>query len=240
MVAEREERAGERPENAAARSSVGGAAGRLMLLMLGVGLSVMIPFLALGEFSLDQQWLKTYGQWAWLAGIVALILDIFVAIPATAIITSLGMEYGPLLGGAIGAVGSFLSGLIAYGLTRLIPQRVVGILLGRHEATARRFVVRCGPLAVACSRFLPLLPETICCVAGLTRMPARSFCLALLCGSVPMSFLYATLPWLISNNGLALLISLLIPVPVWWFTRWLLLRLSADDTAELPPQQSEP
>jgi uncharacterized membrane protein YdjX (TVP38/TMEM64 family) len=65
---------------------------------------------------------------------------------------------------------------------------------------------------VALSRWLPLLPEVIACLAGLTRMPLRTFTLSLAVGSVPMGFVYAAIGAAgQSRPGLALSLSIIVP-----------------------------
>ena len=85
---------------------------------------------------------------------------------------------------------------------------------------------RSGAFAVACSRWLPLFPEAISCVAGLARMHFGRYCAALLCGAVPMCFAYAALTTVSENQFVPLVISILMPVPIWWIAGRLLYRRS--------------
>ena len=48
-----------------------------------------------------------------------------------------------------------------------------------------------GASVVIVSRWLPLFPEVISCMAGLAKMPPGIFLLALIAGSVPMSLTYS-------------------------------------------------
>ena len=66
-------------------------------------------------------WLEQFGRnWAWLAGIALITADLALPIPGTVVMAALGYVYGPWLGGAIGAAGSILSGLLAYGICRRV------------------------------------------------------------------------------------------------------------------------
>ena len=85
---------------------------RLFGLFLGLTLLVIIPFLIWGDglehslAALDaEQWRKRFGAWAWAVGIVLLMADLVLPIPATAVMTALGILYGPLLGGLLAAGG---------------------------------------------------------------------------------------------------------------------------------------
>ena len=61
--------------------------------------------------------------------------------------------------------------------------------LQRYEA----LFSRSGWWLVALSRWMPLLPEVIACLAGMSRMKARTFFLSLACGSLPLGFVYAAI-----------------------------------------------
>jgi uncharacterized membrane protein YdjX (TVP38/TMEM64 family) len=184
---------------------------RLWRLFLIFAVVLCVPFLLWGgrfEAWLSGEaavaWLRGLGAWGWLGGIGLLVGDLVLPVPATALMSALGFVYGPWIGGVLGAVGSFLSGALAYGLTRWIDPRWAAKLAGEAELGAyRSLFARSGPWIVALSRWLPLLPEVVACLAGLSRMRARVFFLALACGSVPLGFVFAAIgatgaerPWL--------------------------------------------
>ena len=53
-------------------------------------------------------------------------------------------------------------------------------------------------------------------MAGLTRMPASSFFLALTCGTLPMAFPFATVGHVgLRSPALCLLLSALVPLLLW-------------------------
>lgn len=86
----------------------------------------------------------------------------------------------------------------------------------------RKFFERSGSFAVAGSRWLPLLPEAISCLAGLSRMHFGKYSIALLCGTVPMAFAYASLAEISEEKWVPRLISIVLPVPIWWIAGRLL------------------
>jgi uncharacterized membrane protein YdjX (TVP38/TMEM64 family) len=47
--------------------------------------------------------LRHYGSWAWALGIALIWADLVLPIPQTAVIAALGIIYGTLLGGLLGA-----------------------------------------------------------------------------------------------------------------------------------------
>lgn len=211
---------------------------KLARLFLILGVILLIPFLLWGgrfeawfSGAAAVEWLRGLGPWGWLGGIGLLMADLFLPVPGTAVMSALGFVYGPWVGGAISAVGSFLSGALAYGLTRALGPRWAARLAG--EADLKKYealFARSGAWIVALSRWLPLLPEVVACLAGLSRMPARPFFLSLACGSLPLGFTFAAIgaagqekPWL------ALALSALVPAALMLLARkWL----------KPPPQES--
>ena len=198
---------------------------RFVLLFIALVAIVLIPFFIWGDtlmafFSADGSiaWLNTYGQWAWAIGILLLVADLFLPLPATLIMSALGYIYGPLVGGLISAVGSFISGSLGYWLCRMLGENTAIKMLGQKEFDrGKKIATSIGGWVVALSRWLPVFPEVVACMAGLTRMPVNYFYLALACGSLPLGFIYA----FIGSSGiahpvLALCISAGLP-PLIWF-----------------------
>ena len=96
-------------------------------------------------------------------------------------------------------------------------------LLGERDyARGKMLFRRSGGWIVVVSRWLPVLPEVISCMAGLTRMPWPRFVIALVCGSAPPAFVFAFLGQAGSHHpGLALAVSAIV-APVLWLIagRW--------------------
>lgn len=83
--------------------------------------------------------------------------------------------------------------MAAYGLCLRLGRRGARWLTGDAglEEGERVFRGELGGWLVALSRWMPVLPEVVACLAGITRMPMRRFFPALCAGSVPMGFVYA-------------------------------------------------
>jgi uncharacterized membrane protein YdjX (TVP38/TMEM64 family) len=197
---------------------------KLLLIILVLILIVVGPLLFFGERWDDAlsgrsgfEWLQRQGKWAWAAAIGLIVADLVLPIPATGIMAALGMLYGPVIGGFVGTAGSISAGLVAYGLCRLIGERAAVRLVGRRDLQrAHGFFERSGGWAVAVSRAMPLLPEVITCLAGLTRMPFGRFVAALICGSLPMGFVFAGLGYAGQNQPMpAMAASILAPLALW-------------------------
>jgi len=197
---------------------------RLALIILALVALMLTPLLFFGDQIDDQftgeaglQRLQDYGGWAWLVGIALIVGDLVLPVPSTAVISGLGMIYGPWLGGLLGGAGSTLAGLVAYGGCRLLGQRFSGYLVGPNElAKLDRFFARYGLWAIALSRWLPLLPEILCCLAGLSHMRLGPFLAALSCGSLAMGLTFGFLgAAYLDRPVLGLAISALIPLVLW-------------------------
>lgn len=197
---------------------------RLFLAVLSLVALMLVPVLIFddeidgylgGEEGLRR--LQEYGSWAWLVGIGLIVTDLVLPVPATAVISGLGMIYGPGLGGLLGGIGSTLAGLVAYGGCRLLGKRFLDFLVGEANLEKLgRFFNKHGLWAIALSRWMPLLPEALCCLAGMARMRFLPFFAALSCGSLAMGIAFGFVgKAYLDNPVIGLLISALIPVVVW-------------------------
>lgn len=198
----------------------------MRIVWIGIGLAVLflIPFFLWDRnftawFTGDAaiQWIRGWGALGWLAVIVLLLLDIVLPVPGTAVMSAAGFLYGTFVGGIVCSVGAILSGLTAYVLCRRLGQGFAEKLAGPKDLEKGRIVFeRNGILLIAVSRSLPLLAEVGACLAGLTRMPFPAFSLALVMGCVPMAFIFSYIGAIGQTNaGLALLLSLVVPVVLW-------------------------
>lgn len=182
--------------------------------------------------------LQEYGAWAWLAGVGLLVADLVLPVPSTVVISGMGMIYGPWLGGLIGGAGSVLAGLIAFGGCRLLGKRVLDFLVGEANLERLgRFFARHGLWAIALSRWVPILPEALCCLAGMARMRFGPFLAALACGSLAMGFAFAFVGVAYRDAPvLGLVLSAAIPVAVWPLV-YALLRRPKPETALAPAEE---
>lgn len=201
---------------------------RLLLLFILLAAIVLVTFFIWGDnlmtiFSEEGTigWLNEYGQGAWLAAIVLLMADLLLPLPATLIMSALGYIYGPVAGGFIATIGSFMAGALGYWTCRLVGENAAIAFLGEKDfERGKKISDRIGGWVVALSRWLPVFPEVIACMAGLTRMPPYKFHLALLCGSLPMGFIYAIVGYTGNTNPwLAIGLSAGLPPLIWFVIR---------------------
>lgn len=207
---------------------------RFLLLFAGLALLALVPFVLWGDalaafFTAEGTvaWLHDRGAWAWAAGMGLLVLDLVLPLPGTVILSALGYVYGTVAGGLIGAAGSFLSGTVAYGLCRWLGHGAALRLVGARDlARGERLFERAGGWIVALSRWLPILPEVVACLAGLTRMPAARFFVALACGALPLGFTFAAIGAQgVERPALAVVLSAVVPALLFLAARPVLRRL---------------
>lgn len=196
----------------------------LIILILVILAGIIVPFAIWGdqfdaELDLNgvQRWMAGYGNWAWAAGVALLVADIVLPVPSTVVMSALGLMYGWWVGGLIASAGSMLAGIVAYAACRWMGRGAARWIAG--EEGLRRgeeiFAQRGGWL-VALSRWMPVLPEAVACLAGLSNMKWRVFLPALACGSVPTGFAFAAIGHLGQNSpGQAMVLSCVVPVLLW-------------------------
>ena len=205
---------------------------RLLLTGLFMTLVLAVPFLVWGNLfsgNVNRELLTAYGGWPWLGGIVLLTADILLPMPATVVMSALGAIYGPFIGGAAEAAGAFISGAIPYLCCRKLGRGAAEWIVGRDElAKGESLFGRYGGWAVALSRWMPLLPEVVACIAGMVRMPPGKFFAALACGSIPMGFAFAAMGHNMGADepGLTIILSALVPALLWLVVGRILARLS--------------
>ncbi len=164
-------------------------------------------------------WFSRTRSFAWLMGIVLLISDILLPVPATGIMAALGAVYGPWAGGAASVIGSVCAGLMGYGIAKFFGQRASTRIASQEEIERfRSFFDRWGSYAIILSRIMPVIPEVTTILAGLSGMNFRRFLLALIAGSLPVSFLFS---WMGSYSGftpgIGIFFAVLIPAVLWPF-----------------------
>ena len=65
-----------------------------------------------------RDWMQSWGAWSWAAGIALIVADIVLPVPATVVMSAIGLAHGWLVGGVSWSVGSLLAGIIAYAACR--------------------------------------------------------------------------------------------------------------------------
>lgn len=195
---------------------------RLWLLIGALLALIVVPFCIWGQWfeaMLDLEgakaWMESLGAGAWMGGVLLLVADLLLPIPSTVVMSALGLVYGWFWGGVASVGGSVLAGLVAYGLCRRFGHKPAAWLAGEDGLAKAEalFKSQRGGWLVALSRWMPVLPEGVACLAGLSSMPFRTFFVALISGCVPLGFTFAAIGAVGEERpGLAIACSALAPV----------------------------
>jgi uncharacterized membrane protein YdjX (TVP38/TMEM64 family) len=210
-----------------------------------------VPLLVLGavarlatlddaEASMDL--LSDLDTWAWAVGILLILGDLVLLVPQASVITALGAIYGVALATLIGTAGLILNGVAGYLLMSTPVRRVIErALKGRSSEAIAALSDQAGPWGIALSRSLPYsIPEAMVCLAGLARMPVRTFLVSLGSGSISTALLYAGIGagWA-RDPLLALAISYVLPIASLSGVLYLTRRRGAAGVVEEPQPPSE-
>ena len=172
-------------------------------------------------FSREQciKWFLEKKQVAWIFGIILLVSDILLPVPATGIMAALGAVYDLWPGMLISMTGSSLAGLLGYAAARFLSKRTHHIIATEDEILRfKSFFDTYGDYAIIISRIMPLMPEVITILAGLSGMKFPRFFASLIAGTLPVSILFT---WMGTNESMGhpvgILLAVILPAVIWPF-----------------------
>jgi uncharacterized membrane protein YdjX (TVP38/TMEM64 family) len=158
-----------------------------MLLLFFVVQALQLPFLAE-----DTSFLLNQKKWvAALAGVGLLMVDVIAPVPSSIVMLANGMLFGVVGGTLLSVAGGFGAALVGYWMGMRGAQVGKRWLGEESLARANAFFLKHGVLAVIVSRPIPILAEAITIIAGISRMPARTFSFGVLLGLLPTAIIYA-------------------------------------------------
>lgn len=199
---------------------------KIAILFLICTLFFMVTYFLFGEkteffFSQEKciEWFSRIKPFAWIAGVLLLVSDILLPVPATGIMAALGAVYGVLPGAVISMAGSVSAGLIGYITAMGLGKMGSHWIASEQEIEKfKSFFDRWGGYAIIISRVMPMMSEVISILAGLSRMKFSRFLTALIAGSLPVSFLFSWIgAYSGSTPGAGILFAVLLPVLIWPF-----------------------
>ncbi len=141
---------------------------------------------------LVENWMAHAGAGSAMAVVTLLAADILLPIPSSLIMILIGAAFGVLWGGVFSLVGSIGGEWLGFEMLRRYGRRASARIAGDDEIDRLgRVFARHGAAAVAVTRALPVVMETMSVVAGLSRMTRRTFLVSSLVGTAPIVFVYA-------------------------------------------------
>ena len=131
---------------------------------------------------------------AWIVAIGLMVSDLFLPIPASAIMSAIGSKYGMLMGFIINFTGLLLSGITAYFTARALSKKYLRLICTEKEIQEYgHFFNRFGGTSIILSRALPILPEVTSIMAGFVKMNLRLYLGSLTLGSAGVALLFTWL-----------------------------------------------
>ncbi len=140
-----------------------------------------------------RSWLAGAGPAGALAVAGLLAADIFIPVPSSLVMILSGAAFGVWWGSLIAFIGSVAGEWLGFELARKYGTTLSSKFIG-DEAERRRLndvLVTHGAAAVAATRALPVVMETMSIVAGLSSMRRSSFLIASAIGTAPIVVVYA-------------------------------------------------
>jgi len=169
---------------------------RFWITCLGVALLMLLVF-AVFEGTGAAAWLalpepgSAGAGVAALAGFSLLVVDVFLPIPSSVVMVAHGALLGWLFGTLLSTAGATAAALLGWSVGRLARDLSRRLVHPDEHERASAMLRRHGLLAIAITRPIPLLAETVALVAGATGVGAPRILLASALGSLPAAFLYA-------------------------------------------------
>ena len=127
----------------------------------------------------------------------------FLALPSAAILLAGGFLFGPAVGTLYGALGGTLGALIALGIARSLGRDAVQRRIGDRLHTIDEYLSRRGPAWLGAYTALPFsVLSPVYFTAGVTRMAALPFGIAIGLGFLPRAGFYTFLGDILSEPSL--------------------------------------
>lgn len=168
---------------------------RLPLLLAGLAGAWLLSLLvrrSLGfelEVESIRAWVHGFGWKAPLVYVGIVTFRHLLLLPSVLMLAAGGLVFGTLVGGALGALGLLLTGVIEFSLLRTLRPAALVERARRDWRRLARALERGAPLAVLLSTAIPPLPHTAFhCAAAFTTISFASYLLAAALGSLVRSF----------------------------------------------------
>jgi len=137
-------------------------------------------------------WLSRAGAGTAVTVVALLAADLFLPIPSSIVMVLSGAAFGVFWGGLFSLVGSVGGEWLGFELVRAYGRSASARIVGDEEIDRlSRVFDRHGAAAIAVTRALPVVMETMSIVAGLSTMSRGTFLWTSLLGTAPIVVVYA-------------------------------------------------
>src|SRR5690606_35790232 len=149
-----------------------------------------------GDQERIRDYLHGYGVYGPIASVLLMMAQVvFAPIPASVVQLANGVVYGTFWGGLLNLIGQMAGATMAFTIARSLGKGTVEKLAGKtqHEGV-EIWLQRWGGKALFVVRAIPGMPsDFVSYLAGLTKMPVRTYLTATFLGYIPQSVAYAWL-----------------------------------------------
>lgn len=126
-----------------------------------------------------------------IAGVLLLIVDVFLPVPSILVMVANGALFGVAGGSLLSLVGCVGAALMGFAVGRAGNDRIRKFVTPREHERAGALLQRWGVIAIAVSRPIPVVAETVAILAGSSPLTWAQVLLAAIAGSVVPSVAYA-------------------------------------------------
>ncbi len=139
-----------------------------------------------------------------------LAADTFLPTPSTIVLIADGYLFGPWAGTLIAVCGLMLGNALGFMLARYGSQWLAKKFPLDQRGSTEQFMQKWGRLALAISRPIPVLAESVLLLAGSTQMSFTQAMLSCLLGTIPFALTYVLVGhYALSLSGPLIIISLI-------------------------------
>ena len=140
-----------------------------------------------------RSWLAAAGPAGAATVIGLLAADVFIPVPSSVVMILSGAAFGTAWGAAIAFIGSIAGEWLGFELARRYGSAWASRYIGDEREVARlnAMLAKHGGAAVAITRPLPVVMETMSLVAGVSTMTRATFLVASVIGTLPIVIVYA-------------------------------------------------
>lgn len=168
---------------------------RYVALMAGIAGIFLLAYVAVQAFRVPvlhdpAPVMETAGLAAALVGLTLLAADVLIPVPSSLVMVAHGAIFGMAAGALLSLLGRAGSFLVGYLVGRRFSAAAAR-LIGHEELDRANDRLRTWGLpAIAATRPMPLVSETVSIAAGISRLPLARGLLAAVAGSVPEAVLF--------------------------------------------------
>jgi len=187
-----------------------------------IALSMLLLFFiatATGLAIEDPGLLRKAGPYAALAGFLLLVADVFLPVPSSLVMVAHGTLFGVVGGAMLSMAGSVAAALTGFGVGRAGTGAIRRFVSPQEHERASQLLERWGLAAVAATRPVPILAETVAILAGGSRLGWWETAAAAAVGSLVPAAVYA---WAgvhagaVANHAVIFAGVLLATALLWW------------------------